>query len=214
METLNNSNKTTPLISGKKKYHLTEEIKTKEIFQSKKIETLLSQKFSLEIILNLIKQTQFNYISKNSLTNSNKNNKEKLLELKEILSNILSKKTKIYNSNKKEIEEKKDKINRKVNLFNDKDNKDIKGVNYLKELEQLRLNKFNMENEIKKFDSEIKEKSMLNNYESEYLEKSYNKKIFHHQNKNNKLASLEMLKQEKKNIQQELIDLTIKKSET
>ena len=214
METLNNSNKTTPLISGKKKYHLTEEIKTKEIFQNKKTETLLSQKFSLEIILNLIKQTQFNYISKNSLTNSNKNNKEKLLELKEILSNILSKKTKIYNSNKKEIEEKKDKINRKINLFNDKDNKDNKGVNYLKELEQLRLNKFNMENEIKKFDSEIKEKSMLNNYESEYLEKSYNKKIFHHQNKNNKLASLEKLKQEKKNIQQELIDLTIKKSET
>ncbi len=65
METLNNSNKTTPLISRKKKYHLTEEIKTKEIFQNKKTETLLSQKFSLEIILNLIKQTQFNYISKN-----------------------------------------------------------------------------------------------------------------------------------------------------
>ena len=70
-----------------------------------------------------------------------------------------------------------------------------------------------MENEIKKFDNEIKEKSMLNNYESEYLEKSSNKKIFYDQHKKNELSSLEILREEKKDIQQQLIDLTIKKSE-
>ena len=162
------------------------------------------------MLLNLIKQLQYNYISKNSLTKDNKNKKEKLIELKDILSNILDRKSKIYNSNKKEIEEKKDKINKKILLDSEEDNN---CVNYAKELEQLRLNEFSMENEIKKFDNEIKEKSMLNNYESEYLEKSSNKKIFYDQHKKNELSSLEILREEKKDIQQQLIDLTIKKSE-
>ena len=162
------------------------------------------------MLLNLIKQLQYNYISKNSLTKDNKNKKEKLIELKDILSNILDRKSKIYNSNKKEIEEKKDKINKKILLDSEEDNN---CVNYAKELEQLRLSEFNMENEIKKFDNEIKEKSMLNNYESEYLEKSFNKKIFYDQLKKNKLSSLEILREEKKDFQQQLIDLTIKKSE-
>lgn len=210
METLNNSYKTTTLTGEKKIYLLTEEVKTKDIAQNKKIETLLSQKFSLEMLLNLIKQLQYNYISKNSLTKDNKNKKEKLIELKDILSNILDRKSKIYNSNKKEIEEKKDKINKRILLVSDENNN---CVNYAKELEQLRVNEFNMENEIKKFDYEIKEKSMLNNYESEYLEKSSNKKIFYDQHKKNELSSLEILREEKKDIQQQLIDLTIKKSE-
>ena len=210
METLNNSYRATTLTGDKKIYLLTEEVKTKDIAQNKKIETLLSQKFSLEMLLNLIKQLQYNYISKNSLTKDNKNKKEKLIELKDILSNILDRKSKIYNSNKKEIEEKKDKINKKILLDSDENNN---CVNYAKELEQLRLNEFNMENEIKKFDNEIKEKSMLNNYESEYLEKSSNKKIFYDQHKKNELSSLEILREEKKDIQQQLIDLTIKKSE-
>ena len=210
METLNNSYRATTLTGDKKIYLLTEEVKTKDIAQNKKIETLLSQKFSLEMLLNLIKQLQYNYISKNSLTKDNKNKKEKLIELKDILSNILDRKSKIYNSNKKEIEEKKDKINKRILLDSDEDNN---CVNYAKELEQLRLNEFSMENEIKKFDNEIKEKSMLNNYESEYLEKSSNKKIFYVQLKKNKLSSLEMLREEKKDFQQQLIDLTIKKSE-
>ena len=210
METLNNSYRATTLTGDKKIYLSTEEVKTKDIAQNKKIETLLSQKFSLEMLLNLIKQLQYNYISKNSLTKDNKNKKEKLIELKDILSNILDRKSKIYNSNKKEIEEKKDKINKKVLLDSDKNNN---CVNYAKELEQLRLNEFNMENEIKKFDYEIKEKSMLNNYEYEYLEKSSNKKIFYDQHKKNELSSLEILREEKKDIQQQLIDLTIKKSE-
>jgi len=210
METLNNSYRATTLTGDKKIYLLTEEVKTKDIAQNKKIETLLSQKFSLEMLLNLIKQLQYNYISKNSLTKDNKNKKEKLIELKDILSNIFDRKSKIYNSNKKEIEEKKDKINKKVLLDSDEDNN---CVNYTKELEQLRLNEFNMENEIKKFDNEIKEKSMLNNYESEYSEKSSSKKIFYGQLKKNKLSSLEILREEKKDFQQQLIDLTIKKSE-
>jgi hypothetical protein len=210
METLNNSYRATTLTGNKKIYLLTEEVKTKDIAQNKKIETLLSQKFSLEMLLNLIKQLQYNYISKNSLTKDNKNKKEKLIELKDILSNILDRKSKIYNSNKKEIEEKKDKINKKILLDSEEDNN---CVNYAKELEQLRINEFNMENEIKKFDNEIKEKSMLNNYESEYLEKSSNKKIFYDQHKKNELSSLEILREEKKDIQQQLIDLTIKKSE-
>ena len=210
METLNNSYRATTLTGNKKIYLLTEEIKTKDIVQNKKIETLLSQKFSLEMLLNLIKQLQYNYISKNSLTKDNKNKKEKLIELKDILSNILDRKSKIYNSNKKEIEEKKDKINKRILLDSNENNN---CVNYAKELEQLRLSEFNMENEIKKFDNEIKEKSMLNNYESEYLEKSSNKKIFYDQHKKNELSSLEMLREEKKDIQQQLIDLTIKKSE-
>ena len=162
------------------------------------------------MLLNLIKQLQYNYISKNSLTKDNKNKKEKLIELKDILSNILDRKSKIYNSNKKEIEEKKDKINKKILLDSEEDNN---CVNYAKELEQLRLNEFSMENEIKKFDNEIKEKSMLSNYESKYSEKSSSKKIFYDQLKKNKLSSLEILREEKKDFQQQLIDLTIKKSE-
>ena len=76
METLNNSYRATTLTGNKKIYLLTEEVKTKDIAQNKKIETLLSQKFSLEMLLNLIKQLQYNYISKNSLTKDNKNKKK------------------------------------------------------------------------------------------------------------------------------------------
>lgn len=96
METINNYINCTDLNDIRKNYLLTEETKVKDNFFNPKIKSLISHKFSIETLLNLIKQFQFDSISGKSQVNGNKKTKEMLLEFKEKLSNNLKKEDKNF----------------------------------------------------------------------------------------------------------------------
>jgi hypothetical protein len=202
METINNYINCTDLNDIRKNYLLTEETKVKDNFFNPKIKSLISHKFSIETLLNLIKQFQFDSISGKSQVNGNKKTKEMLLEFKEKLSNNLKKKTKIFKINKRELEDKKEKINKK-NLIN----------KYITEIEQLRFINFNIENQIKSVDFMIKEKSEINEKKFEYFGSLYNQKIFGENHKEIKSTALEIMKDDRQELQQKLIESTIQKSE-
>ena len=114
METINNYINCTDLNDMRKNYLLTEETKLKDNFLDSKIKSLISHKSSIETLLNLIKRFQFDCILGTSMVNDNKKTKAILLELKEKLSNNLKKKTKIFKINKRELEEKKEELNREI----------------------------------------------------------------------------------------------------
>ena len=210
MKPVNNYIKTTDLNSMKETNLVKEVINSKDYILNNKIETLLSHKFSIEKLLKLIKQFQLVFISKNSIVNDSKIKKRILLELKENLSDALTKKNIKFNFNKKEIDEKKEKINKKILL-----NTDIEKnrINYMTEIKQLKFINFNIENEIKTVNCMIKAKSVLKDNYSEYLGILNEQKIYYDHHKQSKATTIEIMKEEKKAIQQQLIDLTMKKYE-
>ena len=210
METINNYINCTDLNDMRKNYLLTEENKLKDDFLDSKIKSLISHKSSIETLLNLIKRFQFDCISGNSMVNDNKKTKAILLELKEKLSNNLKKKTKIFKINKRELEEKKEELNREILSNTEKENNKI---NYIKEVEQLRFINFNIENQIKSVDFKIKEKSIINENKSEYSGFLPNQKIYCDQHKKIKSEALEIMKEDKQELKQQLIDLTIKNTQ-
>jgi len=210
METINNYINCTDLNDMRKNYLLTEETKLKDNFLDSKIKSLISHKSSIETLLNLIKRFQFDCISGNSMVNDNKKTKAILLELKEKLSNNLKKKTKIFKINKRELEEKKEELNREILSNTEKENNKI---NYIKEVEQLRFINFNIENQIKSVDFKIKEKSIINENKSEYSGFLPNQKIYCAQHKKIKSEALEIMKEDKQVLKQQLIDLTIKNTQ-
>ena len=210
METINNYINCTDLNDMRKNYHLTEETKLKDNFLDSKIKSLISHKSSIETLLNLIKRFQFDCISGNSMVNDNKKTKAILLELKEKLSNNLKKKTKIFKINKRELEEKKEELHREILSNTEKENNKI---NYIKEVEQLRFINFNIENQIKSVDFKIKEKSIINENKSEYSGFLPNKKIYCDQHKKIKSEALEIMKEDKQELKQQLIELTIKNTQ-
>jgi len=210
METINNYINCTDLNDMRKNYLLTEETKLKDNFLDSKIKSLISHKSSIETLLNLIKRFQFDCISGNSMVNDNKKTKAILLELKEKLSNNLKKKTKIFKINKRELEEKKEELNREILSNTEKENNKI---NYIKEVEQLRFINFNIENQIKSVDFKIKEKSIINENKSEYSGFLPNQKIYCVQHKKIKSEALEIMKEDKQELKQQLIELTIKNTQ-
>ena len=210
METINNYINCTDLNDMRKNYLLTEETKLKDNFLDSKIKSLISHKSSIETLLNLIKRFQFDCISGNSMVNDNKKTKAILLELKEKLSNNLKKKTKIFKINKRELEEKKEELNREILSNTEKENNKI---NYIKEVEQLRFINFNIENQTKSVDFKIKEKSIINENKSEYSGFLPNHKIYCDQHKKIKSEALEIMKEDKQELKQQLIDLTIKNTQ-
>lgn len=211
METINNYITCTDLNDIRKNYLLTEETKVKDNFFNPKIKSLISHKFSIETLLNLIKQFQFDSISGKSQVNGNKKTKEMLLEFKEKLSNNLKKKTKIFKINKRELEDKKEKINKKNLINTEKENNN--NIKYITEIEQLRFINFNIENQIKSVDFMIKEKSEINEKKFEYFGSLYNQKIFGENHKEIKSTALEIMKDDRQELQQKLIESTIQKSE-
>ena len=211
METINNYINCTDLNDIRKNYLLTEETKVKDNFFNPKIKSLISHKFSIETLLNLIKQFQFDSISGKSQVNGNKKTKEMLLEFKEKLSNNLKKKTKIFKINKRELEDKKEKINKKNLINTEKENNN--NIKYITEIEQLRFINFNIENQIKSVDFMIKEKSEINEKKFEYFGSLYNQKIFGENHKEIKSTALEIMKDDRQELQQKLIESTIQKSE-
>lgn len=210
METINNYIDCTDLNDIRKNYLLTEETQVKESTSNPKIKSLISHKFSIDALLNLIKHFQFEYISRKSPVNEKKRTKEMLLEFKKKLMNDLKKKTKIFKINKRELEEKKEKINKKNIFSTEKENNNIK---YITEIEQLRFINFNIENQMQSVDFMIKEKSELTENKFEYFGTSPNQKIYCAHHKEIKSAALEIMKDDKQELQQQLIELTIKKSE-
>ena len=134
-----------------------------------------------------------------------------LLEFKEKLSNNLKKKTKIFKINKRELEDKKEKINKKNLINTEKENNN--NIKYITEIEQLRFINFNIENQIKSVDFMIKEKSEINEKKFEYFGSLYNQKIFGENHKEIKSTALEIMKDDRQELQQKLIESTIQKSE-
>lgn len=192
-----------------KKNLLKDDTKSNENLLNTKIGTLLSHKYSFEKILKLIKKLQSSLISKKSVLNDNKEKKEILLEFKKHLTNILEKKAQTFKRYKKEIDEKKEKINKKIPFNTEKEN----NINYIAEIDQLRFINFNIENEIKSVDFWIKEKSEVKDNKFEYLGILSEQKIYCDLLEKNDSESTEIMKDEKKVLKKQLVDLTIKKSE-
>ena len=201
METINNYINCTDLNDMRKNYLLTEETKVKDNFLDSKIKSLISHKSSIETLLNLVKRFQIDCISGNSVVNDNKRTKGMLLEFKEKLSNNLKKKTKIFKINKRELEEKKEELNREILSNTEKENNKI---NYSKEVDQLRFINFNIENQIKSVDFMIEEKSIINENKLEYFGNLSNQKIYCEHHKQIKSEVLEIMKEDKQELQQQL----------
>lgn len=176
---------------------------------NKTIETLLSQKFSIEILLKMVKMLQFDSISKKALLKDNKTKKEKIKEFKANLKALLGKKMKVFNQYQKDIEGKKEKIKNNIHTNNKKRNNDI---NYISEIEQLKFINFNIENEIQNIDCVIKEKNILKQNEINYTDNINKQKIYCENRKKDELTANKIMKDEKERVKKQLIDLTAKKT--
>ena len=144
--------------------------KTKTLNNNEK-QILFNHKFSLEILLNNIKSSQLEYLSKD---NNNKNTKKILIALKEDLNIMLKEKNKKINYIKNQNEIKKNKL--QSVLFPDSNdatdsgnnNKKIIGnnilYNSLSEINQLKLLNFQIQNEIDKTKVLIEQKIQYHSY--------------------------------------------------
>ena len=146
------------------------------------IDSFVSQKSSLELVLNMIKNNQLEYFS----ANNQKNKIKKILaSFKENLNSILRKKNKEYNNLRNENESIKIELQKKVfkdtENFEEDQNKEKENV--YNETEQLKNLNFEIENEIKNIDFLIKQKNKIN---SNIKSTSINKEIFYnYKNKKN-----------------------------
>lgn len=205
MEVVKKPERLTSLRKLKKKYSLAEakELRNNLSFQNK--EKVFSPKSSVEVLLNHIKQFQFNIISNKNLTNNNKIKKAILSKFKENLSNIFEKKLKIYNLYKKENEENKEKLKKVA--------EESENEKYISETTQLKFLNFNIQNNIQYLDSISKAKKNIKETENNYSD-DFKKSIIYCDNvKNDELKTFKIMEEEKKAVQQKLIDLAFKKEE-
>ena len=134
-------------------------LSTSPLMESTKEDILSSQKLSLEILLNLIKTNQLEYIS-----NQPKKDILKLFltPLKDNLNSNLHKKNKIYKSLKAENESNITRIQKKI-FSNTKNSveKNNEKINPIDEIEQLKNLNFEIENEISNIDYLIEYKNKI-----------------------------------------------------
>ena len=144
-------------------------------FVNIKLESLFQKKFSIENLVKMIKNIQFDYISQKPSDCNFKNIKQILSLLKENLAFILNKKNKIYDDYHNENEKKKKEI--KKIIFQRNYETVAKKIDYLSEKEQLKELNFQIENEIENTDFLIKEKNKLieNGYQDIISEHNYKK---------------------------------------
>ena len=135
---------------------------------------LFNHKTSLETLLNMIKNSQIEYLSKKEIKSKNKNKttKNMLISLKESLNLMLQEKNKKFNYMRNKNETCKKKIqntlypsSQELKINENKIKKDNKNIHsYILEKNQLVLLNFQMENEIEKTNFLIEQKTQINSY--------------------------------------------------
>lgn len=184
-----------------------EEIKEFKSFTNSKTEALFQHKYSVENLLKMIKNFQYDYISDKAKNCDIKTLKQVLVLLKENLSFILNKKNRIYNEKKEENVKNKESMMKKIYFRNNETAK--KKIDYISEKEQLKILNFRIENDIDNADFLIREKTKL-------IEKEYNGMPKKHNSicdSDNKELSLEIMNNHKTEINKKLINLTVKRTE-
>ena len=135
-------------------------------------QVLFSHKSSLETLLNIIKDFQLEYLSKNFNKNENKSTtiKQQLTSLKDSLNIMLNEKNKKFNFLKNKNETTKKSIQSK--LFPSKEEMKINKYNlslenknyFISEKNELELLNFQIKNEIEKTSCLIEKKTQMNSY--------------------------------------------------
>ena len=185
-----------------------------------KEETLFSHKSSLETLLNIIKNYQIKFFSKNS---KNKlKTKEMILSLKDNLNLMLKEKNKKYNYLKNEKEVKKKKIQKIIYPSSRDSVSTIKEYNItlgdnkiysnFNETNQLKLLNFQMENELQKTIFLIEQKKQINSYiKSIPFFYESNKEIFCYNNYDNYKMISDLLNEIIKKTRQDFINIVKQK---
>ena len=143
----------------------------KKTFINNEEQILFNHKSSLETLLNIIKNTQVLYLSKDNNINKNKNTKQILITLKENLNLLLKEKTKKHNY----IKNKNDFIKTKLQNVLFPKSKDTNNIGYnnkikdnistsISEINQLQLLNFQIKNEIDKTNFLIEQKVHYHSY--------------------------------------------------
>ena len=149
-----------------KNHFIAHSSKTKPSLINKKQYEFISQKSSLETLLNLIKNCQLNCVNKTINNKSTFNIKSILLSLKNDLNLKLNKKNKKYENLKIQNDIKKKEIQNLIfpdtekTVKNEKNNMDNKN-NYKSDINQLQILNFQLENEINNTDSLITQKNLI-----------------------------------------------------
>jgi len=181
---------------------ISEENIIKKDYLCSKREAFFEYKFSIENLLELIKNIQIDLISKETCINTNKNIRRIISLFKEDLSSIMKRNCEVYENIKKEIIKGKKNLKQKIQAYNDLNN-----INYIAEKEQLKYINFNIENEIKAIDFLIQEKEVLKH--SGYFGALFEQKMSREKEEINTCIILE---DKKKKLQKELKGLTMKRS--
>lgn len=193
MENGNKNKKNKYEANKKENYCLTENN------DSKNSNFFLSHKDSMETLLSIIKKAQIDCIINKKLKKDNNSKKEILLKLKEVLNKELDKKSKICNQIWGELKQKKESLKNKIN----------NSENYITDMENIKFINFNIENKIKVIDSMIKEQKQIIENKNNYLKRFH----MHSDYKSKKeFKILKITAEKKEKIQQQLINMTIKKS--
>ena len=133
---------------------------------------LFNHKTSLEALLNIIKKSQLEYLSKKEIKNNNKTTKNMLISLKDNLNWMLQEKNKKLNYMRKQNEINKKKIqnilypsSQELKMYENKIKKDKNNLNSsILEKNQLISLNFQIENEIEKTNFLIEQKTQINSY--------------------------------------------------
>ena len=176
-----------------------------------KQQILFNHKSSLEILLNMIKNFQMEYFSKNK----NKMTKQMLITLKENLSQMLTEKSKKYNYIKKQNESSKKKV-QKILFYSPQDNPNKDDINKLSlqtcsliyEKNQLELLNFQIKDEIEKIEFLHEQKEQSYSYIRTipfFFEE--NKEVFCNNNYENLTKISGILKEIIREVRQEFIEV-------
>ena len=123
---------------------ISEENIIKKDYLCSKREAFFAYKFSIEKLLELIKNIQIDLISKETCINKNKNIRRIISLFKEDLSSIMKRNCEVYENIKKEIIKGKKNLKQKIQEYNDLNNK-----KYITEKEKIKKIKYNIYNEKK-----------------------------------------------------------------